>query len=219
MKPLQSTSNLRLALGPDGSSAAMGSFHVRKTGLRIYEPSDCHSGFIGTLEANELVCQSDLRTSEHNADTREGEDKGTAQWQTQELSSQASHRRHAGSRLRRHLTWNTDTNGHVSHAEPPFLSLLSEEHTSAFQETGESPVATLASLRLGHPLPDEPTRIVHRRRWLKLHGLHHVAVADTDLQGQGHHLPRWFEDSHSECLENTKRQTLMVMIIVLREKH
>lgn len=58
---------------------------------------------------------------------------------------------------------------------------ISEEHTNTLQETSESPAATLASLRLGHPLPDESTRIVHGRGRLKLHGLHHVAVADTDL--------------------------------------
>lgn len=64
-------------------------------------------------------------------------------------------------------------------APSPFT--VSEEHTNTCQEPSESPAATLASLRLGHPLPDEPTRIVHGRGWLKLHGLHHVAVADTDL--------------------------------------
>lgn len=49
---------------------------------------------------------------------------------------------------------------------------------------------TLSSLGFGNPLSDDSAGVVDGRGRLKLHGLHQVALADADLQGQGHHLGR-----------------------------
>lgn len=40
---------------------------------------------------------------------------------------------------------------------------------------------TLSSLGFWDSFPDDPAGVVHRRARLKLHGLHHIALADADL--------------------------------------
>lgn len=47
---------------------------------------------------------------------------------------------------------------------------------------------TLSGLSLGDPLSDDPAGVVDGRGGLKLHRLHHIALADADLQRQHHHL-------------------------------
>lgn len=49
---------------------------------------------------------------------------------------------------------------------------------------------TLSRLSLGDPLPDYPTGIIDGRGGLKLHRLHHIALANADFQRQHHHLGR-----------------------------
>lgn len=46
----------------------------------------------------------------------------------------------------------------------------------------------MASLGFRDPFSDYPAGVVDGRARLKLHGLHHVALADADLERQSHHL-------------------------------
>ena len=70
--------------------------------------------------------------------------------------------------------------------------------------------STLSCLGLWNPLSDDPTGVVHGCGWFKLHGLHHVALADADLERQGHHLGGWYTDltslQHTPVINTMEQQ-------------
>lgn len=167
---------------------AMESFHAQKTGLRIYKIRNCYKQQMRWCikkcikKANEIMYQKYQKVTCKLQSAMLG-----GSWWWALLVSGRCH--HTGSltqeassiQAKKTFQLNTYTSGHVYHPEPPFLSLLNEEHTNIFQEARKSPTATLASLCLGHPFPNDSTCVVHGCRWFELHGLHHIAVADTNL--------------------------------------
>lgn len=59
--------------------------------------------------------------------------------------------------------------------------------TSLWNDYGQLQELTLPCLSLWHSFTNNSTGVIYCSGWFKLHRLHYITVADTDLQGKSHH--------------------------------